>query len=226
MSGSTRAGFWAGFVAGGIAVMAIYLGLFTSGIPAVALALWDRMLQIIPMQVFSYFIVRLKFAAKPSAFWGMLLGLVLLWGVFGAVLARVRISRPLRLGISWLLSAGALALVSYEPAIAGLDARRAAQGIQGGSAAQVAAAITAYAAIFATGYGLLLRVLTPRAKAAAAGAGMSRRELLSRAVLITVATAAGAGAARWVETAAKRTTAAAQSLVARFRDQLPAEITP
>ncbi|HEU4797314.1 MAG TPA: hypothetical protein VFT63_00220, partial [bacterium] len=96
MSGSTRAGFWAGMVAGGIAVTAIYLGLFTSGIPAVALALWDRLMQVTPMQVFAFFIVRLKFAAKPSAFWGMLLGLVILWGFFGAILARTRFSGAVR----------------------------------------------------------------------------------------------------------------------------------
>src|SRR3990172_2826606 len=116
MSRSIRSGFWAGVVAGGIAVTAISLGLFTSGIPAVALALWDRMLRLVPMQLFSFFIVRLKFAAKPSAFWGMLLALVVLWGVLGALLAR---RRPVaRMVLAWLVSAGAPAAPTLPPATA------------------------------------------------------------------------------------------------------------
>ncbi len=226
MSGSTRAGFWAGVVAGGIAVTAIYLGLFTSGIPAVALALWDRLMQVTPMQVFAFFIVRLKFAAKPSAFWGMLLGLVILWGIFGAILARTRFSGAVRVAISWVASAGVLALLAYRPAVAGLAARQAAQGVPDGTATAVAVAIVAYAAIFSLVYAVLLWMMTRRGAVVSSGQGMSRRELLSRAVLIAIATTAGAGAARWVQTAAQRTTALAQTLVGRFRDLLPSEITP
>jgi DMSO/TMAO reductase YedYZ molybdopterin-dependent catalytic subunit len=226
MSGSTRAGFWAGIVAGGIAVTAIYLGLFTSGIPAVALALWDRMMQVIPMQLFAFFIVRLKFAAKPSAFWGMLLGLVIVWGIFGAILARARFSGAVRAAVAWIASAGVLGLLAYGPAVAGLAARRAAQGSSDGSAGSVALAIAAYAAIFSLVYAVLLRMMTRRTPVASSGEGVSRRELLSRAVWITIATTVGAGAARWVQTAAQKTTALAQTLIARFRDLLPSEITP
>lgn len=225
MSGLTRAGFWAGVVAGGIAVTAIYLGLFTSGIPAVALALWDRLMQITPMQVFAFFIVRLKFAAKPSAFWGMLLGMAVVWGVFGAVLARARISGAVRVAISWVASAGVLALLSYQPAVAGLAARRAAQGLPDGSAAAVAVGVAVYAAIFSVVYAVLLRVMTRRV-VVSPGEGVSRRELLSRAVFLAVATAAGAAAAHWVQTATRTSAALAQTLVARFRDLLPSELTP
>lgn len=215
-------------VAGGIVATAIYLGLFTSGIPAVALALWDQLLRIIPMQLFAFFIVRLKFAAKPAAFWGMLAGLAVAWGVLGAVLARARIRTALRAVLAWALSAGVLAGLTYRPASGALAARQAAEGIGDGSALLVAAAIAGYALLFALAYGLLLRVFSGRAPAPAptSADGVTRREMLSRALIFAVATTAGATAARWVQIAAKQTTAAAQSLAARFRAHLPAEITP
>lgn len=68
---------------------------------------------------------------------------------------------------------------------------------------------------------------TLRRSAAARGpsAPITRRELLSRAVLLAAASAAGASAAQWVRIAAGRVTAAAQSAFALVRG-LPAEITP
>src|SRR2546430_16740132 len=81
MMSSTRSGFWAGLAAGLLVAIAMYFGWFTHRIPAVALALWERQMRLIPLQVFSFLIVRLKFAAKPAAFWGMLAGLVVLLGL-------------------------------------------------------------------------------------------------------------------------------------------------
>jgi len=223
MSRSIRSGFIAGIVAGGIATTAIYLGLFTSGVPAVALALWDRMLRAIPMEIFSYFIVRLKFAAKPSAFWGMLLGLVVLWGVLGALLAR---ARPLtRVILAWVISAGTLALLTFGPASATLAARRQALGASDGSALLVALAIAAYAAVFAGVYAGAVRGRPPRVDPGASGDGVTRREVLSRGLLLVVAATAGAAAARWVVTAGDRARIFAQSLFAGIKD-LPPEITP
>src|SRR5437899_13004894 len=88
MTSVTRVGFWAGLAAGLLVVIAIYFGWFTGHVPAVALALWERQMRLITLQVVSFLIVRLKFAANPAAFWGMLAALVLLVGVMGALLAR------------------------------------------------------------------------------------------------------------------------------------------
>ena len=231
MSRSIRSGFWAGVVAGGIAVTAIYLGLFTSGIPAVALALWDRMLRLVPMQLFSFFIVRLKFAAKPSAFWGMLLALVVLWGVLGALLAR---RRPVaRMVLAWLVSAGALAALTFSLATATLAARRSAVGEGDGAALLVAAAIAGYATLFTLIYAALLLVLFRSrgvARPGDAGAppsegGVTRREMLSRGVMVALAATAGTAAARWVLSVGHSASAFAQSLFSRIKD-LPPEITP
>lgn len=228
MSALTRAGFLAGVVAGGIAATAIYLGLFTSGIPAVALALWDQLLRIIPMQWFAFFIVRLKFAAKPAAFWGMLAGLVVAWGVLGAALARARLRPGARGALAWAISAAVLAVLTARAASAALAARRAAEGVAGGAGLPVAAAITGYALLFAVLYGLLLRAFSRRAPAPVPSSpdAVTRREVLSRALIVALATASGAAAARWIQIAARQTVATAQSLVARFTALLPAEITP
>src|SRR2546428_273621 len=84
----TRVGFWAGLAAGLLVAIAMYFGWFTGHVPAVALALWERQMRLIPLQVFFFLIVRLKFAAKPAALWGMLAALVLLLGLIGALAAR------------------------------------------------------------------------------------------------------------------------------------------
>lgn len=231
MSRSARSGLWAGFVAGGIAVTAIYLGLFTSGVPAVALALWDRMLRAIPMELFSYFIVRLKFAAKPSAFWGMLLGVVVLWGLLGAALAGRR--PAVRLLLAWTVSAGALAALTYRQAGETLDAARSALGAPGGAGWTVAAAIAGYAALFTLAYLLVLRVLRRRGPVSDISpppselpeGGVTRREVLSRGVVIALASLTGTAAAQWVLSAGRRGAALAQSLFARVKD-LPPEVTP
>src|SRR5712692_10629643 len=105
-----RSGWWAGLVAGFLTATAIYSGWFTNRIPVVALALWDRQMRLIPMQLFSFLIVRLKFAAKPAAFWGMLAVFVLLLGVVGAVVARWAGRRTGRLVAgAWLVVTGVLA---------------------------------------------------------------------------------------------------------------------
>lgn len=225
MSGSVRAGFWAGVVAGGIAVSAIYLGLFTSGIPAVALALWEDVMRLIPLRVFSFLIVRLKFAAKPAAFWGMLLVLVLLYGALGALLARWRgaVARALA---AWVIVAGALGAIAHRPAAGYLAARISAEGGSTGGGLTVAAAIAGYAALFAVVYAIMMRLFTRRpTPLSAAGEGMTRRDLLSRAVLLALAATAGAGAARWMQTALHTASVAAQSLWTKIRG-LPPEMTP
>lgn len=227
MTRPARSGFWAGLIAGALTVIAIYFGLFTGGVPAVALALWERQMRLIPLFLFSILIVRLKFAAKPAAFWGMLAVLVVLLGVLGFILARLR-TRLLGVAVAaWIVVSGALAALTWGPASGYLEARRAAEGASGGSST-VAAAIAAYGAMFALLYAVLLWVAQRRGPKAPPGqippAGITRREMLSRAVVIVAASAAGTSAAQWIGTMARRAAAAAQSSFARVKN-LPPEIT-
>src|SRR2546428_3673664 len=127
---STRSGCWAGLAAGLLVAIAMYFGWFTHHIPAVALALWERQMRLIPLQVFSFLIVRLKFAAKPAAFWGMLAGLVVLLGVIGAVVARWAGWKPGRLLVgAWVVVTGLLAVLAFGPASRYLAERLAAEGM-------------------------------------------------------------------------------------------------
>lgn len=233
MSG-LRSGFWAGLVAGAITIVAIYLGLFTAGIPAVALALWDRWLRLVPMPLFSLLIVRLKFAAKPAAFWGMLLALALLLAIIGALVARWMPSpsglRTRRVvahgGAAWAVVTGLLWLLASRPAAAHLSARLAAAGVADGAGQTILAAIVGYGIVFAVAFAAVLRLIPTviRSRPVAAN-GVTRREFLSRAVIVLVAAAAGTAAAHWVQTAARRAVATAQSLFGRVKG-LPPEITP
>src|SRR3989304_1186748 len=71
MSRSAR-GALAGAIGGVLAVTLMLRGTLTAGFPVVALALWERALRLMPMEVFGFLIVRLKFLAKPLALWGAL----------------------------------------------------------------------------------------------------------------------------------------------------------
>ncbi|MBI2201350.1 MAG: molybdopterin-dependent oxidoreductase [Armatimonadetes bacterium] len=221
---SSRVGFWAGLLAGILSTIAMYFGWFTRGVPVVALALWERQLRVIPLEVFSFLIVRLKFAAKPAAFWGMLVGLVILQGVLGWLAARVA-SRPVSRGlVAWALFGAAIALPAIGPASAQLSARAAAEG------AAVApwivpAAIAAYSLFFAVPFALLIWILSRRSNRPRAAGGMTRRELLSRGLVLSLTAVAGASAARIVAGAVAKVSAAAQSAFAKVMS-LPPEITP
>lgn len=223
---SGRSGFWAGLVAGVPPVIAIYLGWFTRGVPAVALALWERQMRLIPLELFSFLIVRLKFAAKPAAFWGMLAVLVVIMGLLGALTARWAGRRTARLlGGSWVLATGLLAILTFRPASRYLTERLAAEGVAGNTTVSVLAALAGYGALFAIPYTLLMLGLQRRGGGAPSAPGVTRRQFLSRAVILLVASASGGAAAQWLAASMRRAASAAESLFARITG-LPPEITP
>ncbi len=218
-----RAGFWAGLLAGILSTTAMYFGWFTRGIPVVALALWERQLRLIPMDLFSFLITRLKFAAKPAAFWGMMVGLVLLQGALGWLAARWA-SRPLtRAIVAWMLFAAVIALPALSPAAAQLSARTAAEGSEAASWI-VPAAIGSYGLLFAVPFAVLLWILSRRGDGPRAAGGTTRRELLSRGLLLLAGVVAGGSAARIITGAVSRVSAAAQSAFAKVKG-LPPEVT-
>lgn len=226
MTPVTRTGFWAGLAAGLLVVIALYFGWFTSYIPAVALALWERQMRLIPLQLFSFLIVRLKFAAKPAAFWGMLAALVVLLGVVGAVVARWSGRRPARLLVaSWAVVTGLLGVLSFGPASRYLTERLAAEG-RAASSSTIPLALAAYGILFALVYTALMATHWRRPATGSSPPGdVTRREVLSRAVTVVLASAAGGAAAQWVVAALRRAAAAAQSALARVLG-LPPELTP
>ena len=221
-----RSGWWAGLVAGFLTATAIYSGWFTNRIPVVALALWDRQMRLIPLQLFSFLIVRLKFAAKPAAFWGMLAILVVLLGVVGAVVARWAGRSPGRLVAgAWLVVTGFLALLTFRPASDYLAERLAAAGTTP-SGLTIPLALGGYGAVFAVLFtALVLILLRPPESRPTTPEGVTRRALVSRAVTIVLASVAGGAAAQWLVSSLRSATVAAQSLFARI-EGLPPEVTP
>ncbi len=223
---SARSGFWAGLAAGALTTVAIYFGFLTRGIPVVALALWERQMRLIPMELFSFLIVRLKFAAKPAAFWGMLFALVVVLGLIGAVVARWAGRRPARLVLaSWALATGLLGILTLRPASRYLAERLAAEGGTERSWT-VPVALLAYGVLFAVPYTALCLGFRRGAGAPkGSDTGLTRREVVSRAVGIVLASASGGAAAQWLVVAMRRAAVSAQSLFSRIKG-LPPEITP
>lgn len=220
----SRAGFISGLAAGILSTTAVYLGWFTGGLPVVAIALWERQQRLIPLELFSFLIVRLKFAAKPLAFWGMMVGLVILQGLLGWLVIRWA-SRPLVRGIlAWALFILVTGIPGLGPASAQLSDRAAAEGAVAAPWA-VPLAIALYGLLFAIPFSVLIWLLSRRSVPPRTIGGMTRREVLSRGLVLVIAAAAGTSAARFITGTLAKVSAAAQSAFAKVTG-LPPEITP
>lgn len=235
--GGTLRGLFAGGIAAILTVMLMVRGVsfFTAGLPVVAQALWERATKRIPLQLFSFVIVRFKFAAKPLAFWGMIGTLVLSAAVLGLVLDRwqwVRrrsVAAALAAFMSFFFPLAGLATVSATNLLA---ARFEADGLTVAPSAvvwQVILAIAAYAAVFALVYALLELAGRPgpeRQKVSRTSSeGITRRDVLHRTIVLAIGSLGGLGLARWLATAGQKTVARAQTLFDRIKG-LPPEITP
>ncbi len=230
-----------GLISGGIAgilmmvMMVRGVSFLTAGLPVVAQALWERATRLMPLALFSFLIVRFKFAAKPLAFYGMIGSLIVAAAVLGVVLARWEWtrSRPRRtLVAAFVLSVAPLVALAVGPASSLLQARFDAEGTVLSSAAaawQVVGAVAAYAAVFAIVYTLLARPrrssLPGRSVTVRTRGGVTRREVLHRGILLIVAMAGGWTVMRWIAALGRGTIAFAQTLFDRVKG-LPPEITP
>jgi DMSO/TMAO reductase YedYZ molybdopterin-dependent catalytic subunit len=245
MMSRTLAGFGSGALAGAAVVALMLRGAFTYGIPVVALALWERSLRLIPMKVFGFLIVRLKFAARPLAFWGMLGGLVVAGAILGAVLARAPwLRRPS--GVRTILSAAATLLaafamtfvplvgLTYAQGAADLGSRLEAVGVilsKAALAKDILGALAVYAGIFAVILtGLLVAAAVRRSASPTRGTSVSadtvtRREALRRSLVIVAGALGGSALASWVVSSGRRGVAWAQTIFQRI-EGLPAEVTP
>jgi DMSO/TMAO reductase YedYZ molybdopterin-dependent catalytic subunit len=230
-------GLIAGGLAGTLMVILMVRGVrfLTAGLPIVAQALWEQASRSIPLQVFSFFIVRFKFAAKPLAFWGMIATMVVGTAVAGAVLARWpwvwgRLWRAL--GVAFAVVFIPLGAVVVGPATGLLGARYEASGISispGALSVQVLVAVVVYAAVFSVLYTFLSRLRQPGGAPSSVvpgdREGLTRREMLHRAFVVAVGAAGGVGLLRWMAATGQATVAFAQSLFDRVKG-LPSEITP
>ncbi|MGH2349512.1 MAG: molybdopterin-dependent oxidoreductase [bacterium] len=228
------AGFIAGAVGGVGAAAMMNAGTLTGGMPVVALALWERALRVMPMAVFGFLIVRLKFLAKPLAFWGMLAALVIGLGVLGLLLERwpVTRGRPVRsILAAFLLSWIPLTALTLGPASMFLQARLEAEGVTptaSGIAIQVLVALAIYALVFSAVVAAGVRVLRsrdPAGRPSDGGAGITRRAFLHRSVVLVGGVLAGSTLVRVAAAAGRPLVAVAQSIFAKIKG-LPPEVTP
>jgi DMSO/TMAO reductase YedYZ molybdopterin-dependent catalytic subunit len=242
MRAPRRAAVMRGLLAGGAAgviVAALMLrGVFTDGLPVVALSLWERGTRLIPLPVFGFFIVKFKFAAKPLGFWTMLASLVAGWAILGALLggwSRHRGRPAVVIPLAFLLVLLPLAAVTLAPASDYLRVRLEAQSTAvspAGLIGRVLLELIWNAAAFALVYGLLAARRSPAPRAASpipggppGGGGVSRRRFLGRSFGLAAGALAGSALVQWAAGTGQRAVAFAQTLFDRIKG-LPPEVTP
>lgn len=228
-------GALAGAAAGVLAASLMLRGTFTAGFPVVALALWERTLRLLPMEVFGFLIVRLKFLAKPLAFWGMLGGLVAAWSLLGYALGQApwarrpaegRSAAPAVVALLAFFAAFApLAAATFAPGTEYMRGRLQGMGVLDPDPTAVAGRILGALAVYAGLFALLVTgaVLTPHLRRSRPGGGgrRTRRQLLGRWLGLALGTLAGTSLWQWLAAAAPP----ASGIFARIRG-LPPEVTP
>ncbi len=228
-------GALAGAAAGVLAASLMLRGTFTAGFPVVALALWERTLRLLPMEVFGFLIVRLKFLAKPLAFWGMLGGLVAAWALLGYALGQAPWARRPAGGrggaraaavalLAFVAAFAPFAAATFAPGTEYLRGRLQGMGVLAPDPTAVAARILGALAVYAGLFALLVTgaVLSPPARRTGPGGNRrTRRELLGRWLGLALGTLAGTSLWQWLAAAAPP----ASGIFARIRG-LPPEVTP
>jgi DMSO/TMAO reductase YedYZ molybdopterin-dependent catalytic subunit len=210
-------------------------------VPALAGALAERARGLLPLQILGLFIVRFKFEAKPIGFWTTMGSVVLVCAVAGGIWAARRPRRFLASAAGAAIAVAAiLGLLAISPAKTYLAAGYGAQGMADAEAQALALRATlfataAYALLAALIYACALQAIRAvrsetgvgplQADSRAGSTGLSRREFLSRSVVLTGALAGAGVLLQWMSAASTRAAAAAQSLFARVRG-LPPEVTP
>jgi DMSO/TMAO reductase YedYZ molybdopterin-dependent catalytic subunit len=241
-------GFVAGAAGGVAAVVALFAYRAATGMPTLQEALAERLIRLMPYQVFAFLLDRLQHLAKPL---GLLLAIIVLvigFGGGGMLYARVtRASRQpwfalglLTAGIAWLFLTFA-----FLPFIEG--------GILGVPLTTVVTAPALPMAVASLLYGLVLAVVYGRSSARRVSAGgrglrtppvvlhdrpraedvaakpaagtFNRRDVLRRSGLVLVAAAAGARVVAWAGEAGSRAAGAAMQAFQLLKG-MPPEVTP
>jgi len=236
-------GFWAG-AAGGVAVAAVLFAYrFATGMPTLQEALAERMIRMLPYQVFALILEKLQHQAKPLGLAMAVLTSIIGLGVGGMVYAGLaRGSRWPRTALIVATAAVVWVILTFAflPGIEG--------GLLGVPLTTVVTAPELPMAIASLVYGLVLVLLYGRpgearamARESRPGSGgvaasaqtgtarggdtVGRRDLLRRSALLVLAAAAGTTAASWI-TAAGGAVARAAEQTFRLIKGMPDELTP
>jgi DMSO/TMAO reductase YedYZ molybdopterin-dependent catalytic subunit len=202
----------------------------------------ERARGLLPLEVMSFLIVRLKFAAKPVGLWTSMAAVAVAAAAFGGLWG-ARSRHPAVAGLGAAVAAGlGLAAVAGRPAMQYLEAILGAQGADRPEAQALrllAGAVGSHAALAGVAFVLGLRLLPLRRAPAGTGAvppvssgpseaasdDVNRREFMVRSVLLAGAWTGVGALAQWVRAVAAQAAPAVSSIFQRVQG-LPPEITP
>ncbi len=231
-------GFWAGTAGGAAAVLALFFYRHATGMPTLPEALAERMIRLLPYQVFALFLAKLQHLAKPLGFAMAIIASVIGFGLGGAAYAWAsRASRRGRPILALVTAAVTWLFLTYIflPLIEGGILGVPLTTIVMFPALPMALASVIYAAV-------LVVVGPPRAHGRPAssppapaprdacaqpaeGEGITRRDVLRRSAIVLVAAAAGARCATWIGHAVSRVAAATAQAFTLVKG-MPPEVTP
>lgn len=230
-------GFWAGAAGGAVAVAVLFAYRYATGMPTLPEALAERMIRLLPYQVFALVLAKLQHLAKPLGFVMAVVTSVIGFGLGGVVYswATRRSHRP-RPVLALATAALTWVFLTYMflPLIEG--------GVLGVPLTTVVSSPGIPMALAGIGYAAVL-VLLVRAPAGTAvmtekppaprdrgGRGhgsdaITRRDALRHSVIVLAAAAVGTRCAAWAGSAASAVAAAAAQAFTLFKG-MPPEVTP
>ena len=232
-------GFWAGAVGGAVAVGVLFAYRYATGMPTLPEALAERMIRLLPYQVFALFLAKLQHLAKPLGFVMAVITCVIGFGLGGAAYARAsRESRRARPVLAFVTAVATWLFLTYVflPLIEGRILGVPLTTVVTAPVPPMALASVIYAAVLvllvcpagAQGHpSSSPQALAPRQANAhpEEGEAMTRRDVLRRSALVLVAAAAGDRLAMWIGHAASRVAVAAARAFTLVKG-MPPEVTP
>ncbi len=237
-SRSWAGGFWAGVAGGVVVALVLFAYRFATGMPTLQEALAERMIRLLPYQVFALILAHLQHLAKPLGLMMSVLTTVIGFGLGGVLYARAtrRTSwAPLWRGLTAAVITWLFLTFVFLPLIQGSTLGAPLTTVVSSPLLPIALASLAYGLVLAGLSGRSPAVRQGRRRTTAVGRGtvsspapretVSRRDLLRRFALVVLAAAAGTRLATWVHMAGTQVAAAIQ-MAFRLLKGMPAEVTP
>ncbi len=237
-------GFWAGAAGGTAVTVVLFAYRFATGMPTLQEALAERMIRLLPYQVFAFILAKLQHQAKPLGLALAVLASIIGLGLGGmAYAALARRSRRSRLALAVATAAVTWTVLTFVllPAIEGGLGGIPLTTVVTSPEVPMAIASIVYALVVVLLYGRpggareVAHGAHPNGRAAPApnwtgdsagdGTVVRRREFLRRSSAIVLAAAAGTAVASWLTTAGAAVARAAGQTF-RLLKGMPDEVTP
>ena len=225
-------GFWAGAAGGAAVMLVLFAYRYATGMPTLPEALAERMIRLLPYQLFALVLAKLQHLAKPLGFAMAIVTSIVGFGLGGVVYAwgtrQTRRARPL-LAAATAVITWVLLTYAFLPFIEGGFLGVPLTTLVTSPAVSMALASVVYAVVLVllagpAGVGSIT-VPSSASPAAVSQDAVTRRDVLRRSAIVLVAAAAGTRCATWIGSAASRVAAAAAQTFALVKG-MPPEVTP